>query len=80
MRQLVQLAAAEARNAAHGQIPLTPSEICRAASRGELPGQQALLFAFGKVDHPDAGVRDAMRNTCSVGMPMDARLRTAPSR
>ncbi|WP_458399857.1 hypothetical protein [Mailhella sp.] len=60
MRQLVQLAAAEARNAAHGQIPLTPSEICRAASRGELPGQQALLFAFGKVDHPDAGVRDAM--------------------
>ncbi len=60
MRELVQLSAAQARVAAPGQAPLTPGQICLAAERGELPGQQALLFAMGKCDHEDAGVRDAM--------------------
>ena len=60
MRQLVQLSAAQARVAAPGQAPLSPGQICLAAERGELPGQQALLFAMGKCDHPEAAVRDAM--------------------
>ena len=60
MRELVQLAAAQARMAAPGQAPLTPGQICLAAERGELTGQKALLFAMGKCDHPDAPVRDAM--------------------
>ena len=66
MRQLVQLSAAQARVAAPGQAPLTPGQICLAAERGELPGQQALLFAMGKCDHEDAGVRDAMLLTTNA--------------
>lgn len=66
MRQLVQLASAQARVAAPGQAPLSPGQICLAAERGELPGQQALLFAMGKCDHEDAGVRDAMLLTTNA--------------
>ena len=49
-----------------GQAPLSPGQICLAAERGELPGQQALLFAMGKCDHEDAGVRDAMLLTTNA--------------
>ena len=66
MRELVQLASAQASVAAPGRDPLSPGQICLAAERGELPGQQALLFAMGKVDHPDAGVRDAMNLTTNA--------------
>ena len=66
MRELVQLASAQARVAAPGRAPLSPGQICLAAERGELPGQQALLFAMGKVEHPDAGVRDTMLLTTAA--------------
>lgn len=60
MRELVHLASAHARIVPPGQVPPSPGKLCLDAEQGKLPGQQALLFAFGKVDHPDATVRDSM--------------------
>ena len=63
MHELTRLASAYARIVPPGQTPPSPGQLCLDAEQGDLPGQQALLFAFGKVDHPDATVRDTMAFT-----------------